>query len=237
MIGLSERESQKRAAAERAVALIESGMRVGLGTGSTARHVVDLLAARLHAGDLTDIIGVPTSRTTEDQARALNVPLATLDEVNSLDLCIDGADEVDPRLELIKGLGGALLWEKIVARASARLVIVADDSKDVDRLGTRSPVPVEVAPFGWRTHLAAMQEAGGRPVLRVADADDTPFITDGGHYIIDLHFADGIVDARALETALRARAGVIETGLFLGMADTVVTATAAGVSIRHRNQQ
>lgn len=237
MITLSDRESQKRAAAERAVALIESGMRVGLGTGSTARHVVDLLAARLYAGDLTDIIGVPTSRATEDQARALNVPLATLDEVISLDLCIDGADEVDPQLELIKGLGGALLWEKIVARASARLVIVADDSKDVDRLGTRSPVPVEVAPFGWRTHLAAMQEAGGRPVLRGANADGAPFVTDGGHYIIDLHFADGIVDARALEAALRARAGVIETGLFLGMADTVVTATAAGVSIRHRNEQ
>jgi ribose 5-phosphate isomerase A len=210
-------------------------MRVGLGTGSTAWHVVDLLGARLRAGDVSDVVGVPTSRATEQQARSLDIPLSTLDDVTSLDLCIDGCDEVDPQLDLIKGLGGALLWEKIVARAAARLIIVADDSKDVGRLGTLSPLPVEVVPFGWRTHLAAMQEAGGRPILRTA-TDGGPFITDGGHYIVDIHFEDGIADAHSLESALRSRAGIIETGLFLDMADTLVTATANGVTVRERRQ-
>jgi ribose 5-phosphate isomerase A len=231
---MSDREQQKRAAAARAVALIESGMRLGLGTGSTARHVVDLIGARLREGDLTSIVGVATSRATEDQARSLNVPLATLDELTSLDLCIDGADEVDPRLDLIKGLGGALLWEKIVARASARFVIVADETKVVDRLGSRAPVPVEVAPFGWRTHMPAFQALGARPVRRTNPQSDTPFVTDGSHYIVDLHFDDGIADAAALDVELRRRAGVVETGLFLGMADVVMIATEQGVTVRER---
>lgn len=233
--GSADRETQKRAAAERAVALVESGMRVGLGTGSTARHVVDLLGARLRAGDLHDIVCVATSRATADQAASLGITLATLDEVTRLDLTIDGTDEVDPQLDLIKGLGGALLWEKIVARASARLVIVADDSKEVDRLGTRAPLPVEVVPFGWRTHLNAFVALGARPVLRTAKpADDSPFVTDGGHFIVDLHFDDGIAYPAAFEHGLRARAGVVETGLFLGMADTVVIAAAGGVEVRRR---
>lgn len=234
--GARDRDAGKRAAAERAVTLVESGMRVGLGTGSTARHVVDILAALLRTGELRDVVGVPTSRATEDQARTLGVPLTTLDEVTRLDLAIDGTDEVDPQLDLIKGLGGALLWEKIVARASARLIIVADDSKDVARLGTRAPLPVEVVPFGWRTHLDAFRSLGARPVLRAIDAGDSPFITDGGHFIVDLHFDAGIADAAALEAGLRARAGVIETGLFLGMADTVVIATAVGVDVRERSR-
>ncbi|CAN5710089.1 ribose-5-phosphate isomerase RpiA [soil metagenome] len=229
---MSDRAAQKRAAAAHAVGLIESGMRVGLGTGSTAWHVVDLLAAKLRDGDLNGIVAVPTSRATEDQARALGIPLSTLDETTSLDLTIDGTDEVDPALDLIKGLGGALLWEKIVARASDRLVIVADDSKEVPRLGARAPLPVEVVPFGWRTHVDAFAAAGARPVLR-ADGD-APFVTDGGHYIIDLHFTDGISDAAALEATLRARAGIVETGLFIGMADAVMVATADGVRVRER---
>jgi ribose 5-phosphate isomerase A len=230
---VSGREDSKRAAAGHAVRLVGPGMRVGLGTGTTARHVVDLLAARYRAGELDGIVGVATSRATEQQARDLGVPVATLDEVPHLDLTIDGTDEVDPGLDLIKGLGGALLWEKIVARASDRLIIVADDSKEVPRLGTRAPVPVEVAPFGWRTHLAAFQELGARPELRTGQ-DASPFVTDGGHFIVDLHFEDGIADARALDAAVRARAGVVETGLFLGMATTVIVAAPAGVKTRQR---
>jgi ribose 5-phosphate isomerase len=164
-----------------------------------------------------------------------HVPVATLDEVTRLDITIDGTDEVDPRLDLIKGLGGALLWEKIVARASDRLVIVADESKEVARLGTRAPLPVEVVPFGWRTHIAAFEAIGARPVLRTMDGADAPFITDGGHYILDLHFADGIADPAAVEAAAQARAGVVETGLFLGMASTVIVAAGEGVRVLERS--
>jgi ribose 5-phosphate isomerase A len=240
---VTDPEARKRAAAERAVGYVESGMRIGLGTGSTARHVVDVLAERLQAGELRDITGVPTSTATERQARSLGVSLATLDEVTALDLTIDGTDEVDPSLDLIKGLGGALLWEKIVARASARLVIVADDTKEVARLGSRAPLPVEVAPFGWRTHHAAFVALGARPVLRRRtstsggenDMTDA-FVTDGGHFIVDLHFDGGIGDASALEAAVRARAGVIETGLFIGMADAVIVAAPDGVRVRERRR-
>lgn len=224
---MSDADAQKTAAAARAVALIESGMRVGLGTGSTARHVVELLAAALRKGALHNVVCVPTSRATEKQARELEVPLATLDSVTHLDLTIDGTDEVTPQLDLVKGLGGALLWEKIVARASARLVIVADESKEVARLGTRAPLPVEVVPFGWRTHIDTIEALGARPVLR-GDKDGA-FVTDGGHYILDLHFENGITDASALEDGLRARPGVVASGLFLGMADTVFIGTADGV--------
>jgi ribose 5-phosphate isomerase A len=231
---VTDRDTQKRAAAACAVALIESGMRVGLGTGSTAWHVVDLLGARLRTGELRDITGVPTSRATQEQAQSLDVPLATLDDVMSLDIVIDGTDEVDDRLDLIKGLGGALLWEKIVARAGSRFIIVADDTKEVARLGSRAPLPVEVVPFGWRTHLAAFEELGARPVLRIGQGTDTPFVTDGGHYIVDLHFENGIDDPAALEAAVRARAGVVETGLFLGMTERVFIAAADGVRVRMR---
>jgi ribose 5-phosphate isomerase A len=230
---LTDRDAQKRAAAGRAVALIESGMRVGLGTGSTAWHVVDLLGARLRDGSLRDIIGVPTSRATAEQARSLDIPLSTLDETTELDLAIDGTDEVDPTLDLIKGLGGALLWEKIVARAAARLVIVADDSKEVQRLGTRAPLPVEVVQFGWRTHESTFDALGARPQLRTDDAGK-PFVTDGGHWIVDLRFDEGIEDAGVVEMTLRSRAGVVETGLFLGMAESVLIATPDGVRVRDR---
>ena len=230
---LNETEARKRRAAERAADFVESGMRVGLGTGSTARHVVDVLAERLRSGELRDIVGVPTSRATEEHARASSIPLATLDAQPRLDLTIDGADEFDPRLDLIKGLGGALLWEKIVASVSQRFVIVADESKEVDRLGTRAPVPVEVVPFGWRTHLEPFEALGARPVLR-SSATRVPFVTDSGHYIIDLHFRDGIADAAALDHALRERPGVVATGLFLNQVDTVLIASAAGVRVRER---
>ncbi|HEX6134863.1 MAG TPA: ribose-5-phosphate isomerase RpiA [Longimicrobiales bacterium] len=221
---MSDREAQKRAAAERAVEYVESGMRLGLGTGSTARHVLDVIAERLRGGALRDIAGVPTSRTTAAYARQLGIPLLELDDVQRLDLAIDGADEVDPQLDLIKGLGGALLWEKIVETAADRFVVVVDGSKLVQRLGERAPVPVEVVPFGWRTLLPHFAALGARPELRTDAAK--PFVTDGGHYIIDCHFDGGLEDAPATAAALRARTGVVETGMFIGMASAVVTAGA-----------
>ena len=219
----STAEQQKRAAAERAVKLVESGMRLGLGTGSTARHVLDVIAEKLNAGKLRDLIGVPTSRATRDYADQLGIPLTTLDDVSMLDLAIDGADEVDPSLQLIKGLGGALLWEKIVESASERLVIVVDESKLVGRLGERAPLPVEVVPYGWRTHLDFFHELGATPALR-ANADGSPFVTDGQHYIVDCRFADGIADPIGTQAALAQRVGIVETGLFVDMATEVVVA-------------
>lgn len=219
-----ERERYKRAAAEHAVTYVESGMRLGLGTGSTARHVLDVLGERLRAGTLHDIAGVPTSRATAQYAQTVGIPLLDLDVVQRLDLAIDGADEVDPRLDLIKGLGGALLWEKIVASAADRFVVVVDESKLVHRLGERAPVPVEVVPFGWRSLLPHFMAAGARPELRLAGSE--PLLTDGGHHIVDCHFADGIDDAVRTSALLRGRAGVVETGMFIGMATSVVVAGA-----------
>ncbi|HUG39084.1 MAG TPA: ribose-5-phosphate isomerase RpiA [Longimicrobiales bacterium] len=223
-------DEQKRRAAERAVELVEDGMKLGLGTGSTARRVLEALAARRGRGELAGIVGVPTSKSTESYARELGIPLATLDEETHLDLTLDGADEVDPGLDLIKGLGGALLWEKIVAAATDRLVIVVDESKLVTRLGLRSPLPVEVVPFGWRTHLDPLRAMGAEFELR-KQGNGSPFVTDGGHYIIDCGFPGGIENPERVEARLKGRPGVVETGLFLGMADTVVVAGAEGVRV------
>lgn len=232
---MSERDAQKRAAAERAVEYVRSGMRLGLGTGSTAAHVVDIVGGRLRDGSLRDIVAVPTSRATEEQARSLGIPLAALDDVVRLDLAIDGADEIDPGLDLIKGLGGALLWEKIVEHAADRLVIVADDSKLVQRLGEKAPLPVEVVPFGARALMPFFEALGARPQLR--ERDGRPFVTDGGHHIVDLHFDGGMTQPVEVERALRARPGVVETGLFLGMADAAVIAGADGVRVLERPAQ
>ena len=203
--------------------MVESGMRLGLGTGSTAKHVMDVLAEKLNADELRDIVGVPTSRATAEYAARLGIRLTTLDEQPRLDLAIDGADEVDPALDLIKGLGGALLWEKIVESAADRLVIVVDESKLVVRLGMRAPLPVEIVPFGWRTHRDFFRALGAEPTLRRRE-DGEPFVTDGGHYIADCRFHDGIADAAAVEAELAARVGVVESGLFVQMATAVVVA-------------
>jgi ribose 5-phosphate isomerase A len=221
--GVSQQEQWKRKAAERAVARVEDGMRLGLGTGSTARHVLEVIAERRQRGELRDIVGVPTSSATTEYASRLGIPLVTLDTVTSLDLAIDGADEFDPALDLIKGLGGALLWEKIVAAAATRFIVVVDESKRVTRLGTRAPVPVEVIPFGWRTLLSRFEAVGAAPQLRNG-ADGSPFVTDGGHYIVDCAFPDGITDAAGVADRLRSIPGVVETGLFIGMASTVIVA-------------
>lgn len=227
---MNEQERLKRLAAERAVEFVESGMVLGLGTGSTARHVLEVLAERLRAGALRDLVGVPTSRATELHALELGFPLVTLEEEPRIDLTLDGADEIDPQLRLIKGLGGALLWEKIVASASERVVIVADEGKVVEQLGERAPLPVEVIPFGWTTHLAFLDLLGASATLR-RDASDEPIITDGGHYLLDCRFEEGILEPERVERELRQRVGIVETGLFLDLADTAVIGGAAGVQV------
>jgi ribose 5-phosphate isomerase A len=226
-------DALKRAAAERAVELIESGMRIGLGTGSTAAFAVEAVARRVRAGDLRDVVGVPTSNRTRDLARSLGLPLAELDDVGRLDLTIDGADEVDPRLDLVKGGGGALLREKIVACASRRNVIVVHAAKLVERLASTFPLPVEVVPFGWRTHLARLEGLGARAELR-RTAAGVPYVTDEGHYLLDCRFDGGLDDPARIERALRARPGVVETGLFLGLADLLIVASEQGVTIHDR---
>ncbi|MBW3555161.1 MAG: ribose 5-phosphate isomerase A [Gemmatimonadetes bacterium] len=230
---MSAQDEQKRQAAERAVELVEDGMKLGLGTGSTARRVLEALAARCRAGELAEIVGVPTSKDTESYARELGIPLATLEDETHLDMMLDGADEVDPALDLIKGLGGALLWEKIVAAATDRLVIVVDESKLVDRLGLTCALPVEVVPFGWRTLLDPLRAMGAEFDLRRRQ-EGAPFVTDGGHYILDCGFPGGIEDAERLEALLTRRPGVVDTGLFLRMTDTVVVGGAEGVRLLRR---
>jgi ribose 5-phosphate isomerase A len=218
-------EEQKRVAADAAVALVEPGMVVGLGTGSTAAYAIDALIRRVAAG--LDIVAIPTSERSAAQALAGGIRLTDFAENPEVDLTIDGADEISPGLDLVKGLGGALLREKIVAAASRRLVIVADDSKLVPRLGSKAPVPVEVVPFGWQSTAARLVQLGAQPTLRET-ADRTPFRTDGGNLILDCAFHP-IADPAALELAIARVVGVVESGLFVGMANLALVAGAAGV--------
>ena len=224
-------EELKRQAAERAVEAIQSGMVVGLGTGSTAVHAVRRLGALLAEGRLQRIIGIPTSEATARAARQAGIPLGTLDDHPSVDIAIDGADEIDPQLNLIKGLGGALLREKIVAAAARRLIIMADDSKRVDQLGTRAPVPVEVVPFARRPAADYLASLGARVVERRRDGQ--PFITDEGNVILDCHFP-GLPNPGEIAQLIRAQPGVVEHGLFLGMASEAVVAGVRGVFILER---
>jgi ribose 5-phosphate isomerase A len=220
------RDEQKRVAAEAAVALVQDGMVVGLGTGSTAAFAIDALAERVRQG--LRILGIPTSEHSAAQARDGGITLTTFAEHRRIDLTIDGADEIAvASLNLVKGLGGALLREKIVAAASDRLVIVADTPKLVERLGTNVPVPVEVVPFGWETTAGRLAALGADPVLR-RGGDGQPFHTDGGNFILDCRFGS-IADAAALERALSGVVGVVETGLFIGMADMALVAGDDGV--------
>ena len=223
-------EALKRAAAVRAAEWIRDGMTVGLGTGSTVRHLLDHIAERRAAGEWRAVVGVPTSEDTTRRARELGIPLATLEERPRMDLTIDGADEVDPQLRLIKGLGGALLRETVVAAASDVLVIVADDSKRVERLGTRSPLPVEVDPFAAAVMPGFLRALGCEPVLRMAGGGQ-PLRTDGGHLVFDCRFSAGIDDPEGLEVTLNNRPGVMENGLFLGMARAVVLAGSGGIEV------
>lgn len=216
-------DASKRAAARRALGEIHSGMRLGLGTGSTVAHFLELLAEALHAGSLKEVRGVPTSGWTEVRCRELGIPLLDPSEVETLELCVDGADEVDPALDLIKGLGGALVREKIVAAQSARFVVMVDRSKVVRRLGTRAPLPVEVLPFAIAWQEGFLTDLGGTPVLRRSAGGD-PVLTDNGNRILDVHFPDGIPDAAGLAGQIATRCGVVGHGLFLGMTSLVLVA-------------
>ena len=219
----------KQKAAERAAEFVESGMVVGLGHGSTAIFAVRRIAQLLCEDQLQDILSVPCSRQVEGEAQRLGIPLTTLDKHPIVDLTIDGADEVDPHLNVIKGGGGALLREKIVAQASRREIIVVDESKLSPALGTHWPVPVEVAPFGWRSQVAYLESLGAQPVLR-QDSDGTLFKTDQGNLILDCHFGP-IQDPVQLAARMSERAGIVEHGLFLGLVTDVIAASSQG--IRH----
>lgn len=225
---MSNLDTYKRQAAEQALDYVKDSMVLGLGSGSTARLMLRELAARLADGRLRDIVGVPSSEGTAALSRELGIPLATLARQPQLDLAIDGADEIDPALSLIKGLGGALLREKIVAASAARLIIIADTSKLVPQLGTRAPLPVEVIEFGLPLAMRRLAEFGCTPSLRHA-ANGTVFCTDEGNRILDCRF-EGISDARALNTAIRAIPGVVDHGLFIDMAALAIVAGNNGVS-------
>jgi len=216
----------KQQAGELAAGLVESGMVIGLGTGSTAIFSIRRVAERLHAGEISGIVAIATSCATAEAARALGIPMLADDIPREIDLTIDGADEVDPAMGLIKGGGGALLREKIVAQASRREVIVVDESKLSPKLGTHRALPVEVLEFGWRSQARFLENLGA--VVTPRHQGDRPYRTDGGNMILDSRFGL-ITDAPALASKLEARAGIIEHGLFLGLAQEVIVAGAAGV--------
>jgi ribose 5-phosphate isomerase A len=225
----------KRQAAAQALSHVRDGMKLGLGTGSTAKHFVELLGEKVRGG--LRVIGVPTSEATRAQAQAAGVPLTTLDDIDHLDLTIDGADEIDPKLNLIKGGGGALLREKIVANASDRMIVIADDSKWVSSLG-RFPLPIEAVPFGIAATQRALADAfvrsgvSGQMLIRKG-GDGHVFVTDGGHWIVDVRLGE-IQDAPRLAGLLSAIPGVVEHGLFIGLASTAILAGAQGIRVIER---
>jgi ribose 5-phosphate isomerase A len=228
-------DEMKRQAAARALEFVRDGMKLGLGTGSTAKHFVELLGMRVRDG--LDVVGVPTSETTRADAARCGIALTTLDEIDRLDLTVDGADEIDPALNVIKGGGGALLREKIVAAASDRMIVIADDSKWVEMLG-RFPLPIEVVPFGLaatqRAIAGAFAQSGvsGQMVVRKGQ-DGHVFVTDGGHWIVDAHLGR-ITDAPLLAGTLNAIPGVVEHGLFIGLASSAILAGSEGIRVVER---
>jgi ribose 5-phosphate isomerase A len=227
----------KRLAAARALEEVREGMKLGLGTGSTAKHFVELLGEKVRAG--MKVIGVPTSEATRADAIRCGIALTTLDDIDRLDLTVDGADEIDPKLNLIKGGGGALLREKIVAAASDRMIVIADDSKWVTALG-RFPLPLEVIPFGLAATRRAIAEAfakcgvSGQMVIRKG-RDGHVFVTDGGHWIVDAHLGR-IQEAARLAGLLSAIPGVVEHGLFIGLASTAILAGGQGIRVIERQK-
>jgi ribose 5-phosphate isomerase A len=225
---MADPDELKRAAAERALDFVETGMVLGLGTGTTAAFFVEQLAGRVKAG--LSVVCIPTSERTAAQARGLGIPLASFAEHQQIDLAIDGADEVQRiTLDLIKGRGGALLREKIVAAASRRFVVIVDRDKLVERLGTTGPLPVEVVQFGWQVTAAHLEELGTRPELRRAGSDE-PFVTDGGNFILDCRF-DAIDDPAETERRINAIVGVVENGLFIGRSSAVIVASRDGIDV------
>ena len=229
-------DAQKRAAAAKAVEFVRPGMRLGLGTGSTAKHFVELVGERVRSG--LDIVAVPTSDTTFADAKRCGITLTTLDEVPELDLTVDGADEIGPDLCLIKGGGGALLREKIVAAASTRMIVIADQSKTVEVLG-RFPLPIEVVSFGLAATLRALERAIGSvqrlgPLTLRRSKDGHAFVTDGGHWILDAALAR-IDDPASLAHAISGVPGVVEHGLFIGLAHEAIGSGPDGVTIIERS--
>jgi len=218
----------KQRAAVAALELIRDNMVVGLGTGSTADFFLVALAEAIALGRLRNVRGVPTSIRSEQRAAGLGIPLTSLARDPHPDITVDGADEIAPNLDLIKGLGGALTREKIVAQNSHRLVIIADQAKLVPALGSKTALPVEVLPFGHETHEAFFRSLGCQPSLR-RNSDGSPFITDNGNLIYDCRFPAPIAAPRALELSLKSRAGVVESGLFLGIAEAALIGSPAGV--------
>jgi len=229
---MADLEAFKRKAAEMAVAQIKDGMVVGLGTGSTSKHAVDALGARMKAEKIK-VIGVPTSERTAAQAKELGIPLATLEEQPVLDIAIDGADEIElGTLALIKGAGGALLRERLVEAAAKRFVVIADETKKVEKLGGKFAVPIEVVRFGWKSTSQRIAALGCEPVLR-KDAGGKVFVTDEQHYILDCKF--GLIpDSAKLAAAIKGITGVVEHGLFIGMAAEALVAGSSGVEVLKR---
>jgi ribose 5-phosphate isomerase A len=224
----NERAVWKRAAGEAAAALIEDGMIVGLGSGSTAVYLVSALARRVKEG-LRIVGAVPSSNATAALAAQLGIPLTTLDSCPELDIDIDGADEIDPRLSLIKGGGGALLREKIVASAARRFVVIADATKLVERLGLRMPLPVEIIPFAATPVQKKLERLGA--AVQVRHVGDRPYITDNGNMILDCSFPGGLADPVAINDCLEGIIGIVETGLFLHMAERALIGGPDGVRV------
>lgn len=228
----------KKLAADKAVEYVRSGMVLGLGTGSTAAFVVSKIGELLASGELKDIVGVPTSKRTQEQAASLGIPLSILDDHPKLDLAIDGADEVDPDLNLVKGRGGALLREKMVEAASEKFVVVVDDSKLVSGLGGSGlAMPVEVVTFCWKYNLVRLQElfkAEGCDAKLRLDESGSPYVTDNSNYIVDLYFKTPIKDAWAAGKEISSFEGVVEHGLFLDMTTAVIIAGKDGVSVKSK---
>lgn len=223
---LDRQTALKKEAGEKAAEYVKDSMVVGLGTGSTVEWTIRKLGQRVQEG--LDIIGIPTSIRSEKLAKEMNIPLSTLLEQPIIDLTIDGADEVDPKLNLIKGLGGALTREKIVASCSKKEIIVVDDSKIVTILGTKAPVPVEILPFAWNTCKIALEKLDAEPNIRMVD--DKKYITDNGNYILDCRF-NGITNPDNLEMLINNIPGVVENGLFLHLIDMVINASPDEIKI------
>lgn len=232
-MGIGFEMNLKQGAAKVALGYVRSGMMIGLGTGSTTRFFIDMLGEEIQKGSLSGIQAVPTSDATAEQARLLGIPLTTLSENSQLDLAVDGADEVDPKLNLIKGLGGALLREKVVEIHARKFIVVVDESKIVPRLGVRGPLPVEIIPFEAHAHVAWLNTLECQAKL-LLEEDGSPVGTDNGNYLAYCWFSDGIPDPYMLARTLADRPGIVEHGLFLGMADTVVVAEVDGIKILER---
>ncbi|KAG8475523.1 hypothetical protein CXB51_032272 [Gossypium anomalum] len=228
----------KKIAAYKAVEFVESGMVLGLGTGSTAKHAVDRIGELLRQGKLSNIVGIPTSKKTQEQAVSLGIPLSDLDNYPSIDLAIDGADEVDPHLNLVKGRGGSLLREKMVEGACKKFVCIVDESKLVKHLGGSGlALPVEIVPFCWKFTANKLQKLfqGSDCVAKLRnDGEGKPFVTDNGNYIVDLYLKKEMGDLQVASDAILRIAGVVEHGMFLDMATTVIVAGELGITIKDK---